>query len=204
MAKTKGDLVLKALRKAGLYSNATLTDADPQAIEDAINDLEDMMAAWQAKGIELGYQFADTENGIMPLPDDDSGIPAWANDGVALKLAVQVCMDNVIQPSDALLTAADSAYQTICIALTKIPPLERRNDMPRGSGNKSAFTWNRFYIEKDDPSTSLLLALRERQRRHQHLLVELLRVQPAFSLKTQSGHLLQIVRKMMRKHSLPI
>ena len=74
MAKTKGDLVLKALRKAGLYSNATLTDADPQAIEDAINDLEDMMAAWQAKGIELGYQFADTENGIMPLPDDDSGI----------------------------------------------------------------------------------------------------------------------------------
>lgn len=28
MAKTKGDLVLKALRKAGLYSNATLTDAD--------------------------------------------------------------------------------------------------------------------------------------------------------------------------------
>lgn len=152
MAKTKGDLVLKALRKAGLYSNATLTDADPQAIEDAINDLEDMMAAWQAKGIELGYQFADTENGIMPLPDDDSGIPAWANDGVALKLAVQVCMDNVIQPSDALLTAADSAYQTICIALTKIPPLERRNDMPRGSGNKSAFTWNRFYIEKDDPS----------------------------------------------------
>lgn len=80
-------------------------------------------------------------------------IPAWANDGVALKLAVQVCMDNVIQPSDALLTAADSAYQTICIALTKIPPLERRNDMPRGSGNKSAFTWNRFYIEKDEPST---------------------------------------------------
>lgn len=120
MAKTKGDLVLKALRKAGLYSNATLTDADPQAIEDAINDLEDMMAAWQAKGIELGYQFADTENGIMPLPDDDSGIPAWANDGVALKLAVQVCMDNVIQPSDALLTAADSAYQTICIALRKV------------------------------------------------------------------------------------
>ncbi|MBJ5132011.1 head DNA stabilization protein, partial [Salmonella enterica subsp. enterica serovar Kentucky] len=83
----------------------------------------------------------------------DSDIPAWADDGVALKLAVQVCMDNVIQPSDALLTAADSAYQTICIALTKIPPLERRNDMPRGSGNKSAFTWNRFYIENDDPST---------------------------------------------------
>lgn len=153
MAKTKGDLVLKALRKAGLYSNSTLTDADPQAVEDAINDLEDMMAAWQVKGIELGYLFADSANDVMPLPDDDSGIPAWAYDGVSLKLAVQVCMDNVIQPSDTLLSAADSAYQTICIALTTIPQLERRNDMPRGSGNKSAFTWNRYYIEQDDPST---------------------------------------------------
>lgn len=153
MAKTKGDIVLKALRKAGLYSNATLTDADPQAIEDAVNDLEDMMAQWLAKGIELGYLFADAANDVHPMPGDDSGIPAWAYDGVSLKLAVQLCMDNVIQPSDTLLAAADSAYQTICIALTKIPPLVRRNDMPRGSGNKSAFTWNRFYIEKDNPST---------------------------------------------------
>ena len=54
MAKTKGDLVLKALRKAGLYSNATLTDADPQAIEDAINDLEDMMVS--SLGISLLIQ----------------------------------------------------------------------------------------------------------------------------------------------------
>ena len=98
MAKTKGDLVLKALRKAGLYSNATLTDADPQAVEDAVNDLEDMMAAWQAKGIELGYLFADSANDVMPLPGDDSGIPAWAYDGVSLDLAVQLCMDHVFLP----------------------------------------------------------------------------------------------------------
>lgn len=145
MAKTKGDLVLKALRKAGLYSNATLTDADPQAIEDSIVDLEDMMAKWQVKGIELGYLFTE-----QPLPDDDSGIPAWANDGVSLKLAVQMCLDNVIQPSPELLSQAEESYQSICIALTTVPPLERRNDMPRGSGNKNTFTWNRFYIQKDD------------------------------------------------------
>lgn len=153
MSRTKGDLVLKALRKAGLYSNATLTDADPQAIQDAIQDLEDMMAQWEAKGIKLGYLFADAENAVEPMPDDDSGIASWANDGVSLKLAIQICMDNVIQPSDALLTAADSAYQVLCIALTTIPSLERRNDMPRGAGNRSAFSWNRFYIEKDTPNT---------------------------------------------------
>ncbi|PHM51533.1 packaged DNA stabilization gp4 family protein [Xenorhabdus sp. KK7.4] len=153
MAKTKGDLVLKALRKAGLYSDATLMDAEPQSVEDSIGDLEDMMAQWQVKGIELGYRFADSVNGVQPMPDDDSGIPAWANDGVSLKLAVQICMDNVIQPSDALLTSADAAYQSICIALTTVPPLERRNDMPTGAGNRKAFSWDRFYIEKNNPMT---------------------------------------------------
>ncbi|MEQ1967264.1 packaged DNA stabilization gp4 family protein [Xenorhabdus nematophila] len=153
MAKTKGDLVLKALRKAGLYSDATLTDAEPQSVEDSIGDLEDMMAQWQVKGIELGYRFADSVNGVQPMPDDDAGIPAWANDGVSLKLAVQICMDNVIQPSDALLTAADAAYQSICIALITVPPLERRNDMPAGFGNLKAFSWDRFYIEKNNPVT---------------------------------------------------
>lgn len=150
MARTKGELVLKALRKAGLYSNATLTDAEPQAIEDSINDLEDMMAQWLIKGIDLGYVFSGADEGGMPKPDDDSGIPAWANDGVSLKLAVQICLDNVIAPSEQLLTAADSAYQSICIALTTVPPLQRRNDMPRGTGNKTAFSWGRFYIERPD------------------------------------------------------
>lgn len=153
MAKTKGDLVLKALRKAGLYSNATLTDAEPQSVEDSVQDLEDMMSMWQGKGIELGYQFADADNDVMPMPDDDSGIPAWAVEGVSLKLAIKVCIDNLRQPPDPLLTAADEAYQAICIALTKVPPLGRRNDMPRGAGNRTAFTWGRFYVEENDPST---------------------------------------------------
>lgn len=150
MAKTKGDLVLKALRKAGLYSDATLTDAEPQSVQDNLHDLEDMMAQWKVKGIDLDYQFVDSDNDEHPMPDDDSGIPAWANDAVSLKLAINFCLDNVIQPSDALLTAADAAYQSLCIALTKVPPLQRRNDMPTGSGNRGAFSWNRFYIESEN------------------------------------------------------
>lgn len=146
MARTKGDLALKALRKAGLYSDASLTDAEPQAISDSLNDLEDMMARWQVEGIDLGYLFSDT-----PSTDDDSGIPSWANDAVSLKLALQMCLDNVITASDQLLAEADNAYQTVCIALTKVPALQRRNDMPCGTGNGSVFTWNRFYIEPSEP-----------------------------------------------------
>lgn len=43
---TKGDLVLAALRKLGVASNATLTDVEPQSMEDGVNDLEMMMAEW--------------------------------------------------------------------------------------------------------------------------------------------------------------
>ncbi len=35
---TKGDLVLAALRKLGVASNATLTDVEPQSMEDGVND----------------------------------------------------------------------------------------------------------------------------------------------------------------------
>ncbi|MDR5020037.1 packaged DNA stabilization gp4 family protein [Yersinia rochesterensis] len=148
MARTKGDLALKALRKVGLFSDATLTDAEPQAISDSLYDLEDMMARWAIEGIDLGYIFSEN-----PLTGDDSGIPAWANDGVSLKLALQMCLDNVIPASDQLLAEADNAYQTICTALTTVPPLQRRNDMPTGQGNGSSFTWNRFYIERDTLNT---------------------------------------------------
>lgn len=153
MARTKGDLVLKALRKAGLYSDATLTDADPQAIADSVRDLEDMMSAWLIDGKDLGYLFADDANDIQPLPGDDSGLPSWAYDGVSLKLAVKICLDNVIQPSATLLAEAKDAYEIICTALTTVPPLERRNDMPVGQGNRTAFVWGRFYIEKNTPNT---------------------------------------------------
>ncbi|MCU6204661.1 packaged DNA stabilization gp4 family protein, partial [Enterobacter cloacae] len=40
---TKGDIVLFALRKPAIASNATLTDVEPQSVEDAIQDLENMM-----------------------------------------------------------------------------------------------------------------------------------------------------------------
>ncbi|MDU1356775.1 MAG: packaged DNA stabilization gp4 family protein, partial [Citrobacter freundii] len=36
---TKGDLVRAALRKLAIASNATLTDVEPQSMQDAVDDL---------------------------------------------------------------------------------------------------------------------------------------------------------------------
>lgn len=51
--KTKGDLVRAALRKLGVASDATLTDVEPQSMQDAIDDLEAMMAEWYQDGKAL-------------------------------------------------------------------------------------------------------------------------------------------------------
>ncbi|ECA8080120.1 packaged DNA stabilization protein p27, partial [Salmonella enterica subsp. enterica serovar Weltevreden] len=70
---TKGDIVLFALRKPAIASNASLTDVEPQSVEDAIQDLENMMYEWQINPGDIGYLFA--ADGEEPLPDDDSGLP---------------------------------------------------------------------------------------------------------------------------------
>lgn len=73
---TKGDLVLAALRKLGVASDATLTDVEPQSMEDGVNDLEMMMAEWlggdDSPGISVGYIFADAE--VAPSPGDEHGL----------------------------------------------------------------------------------------------------------------------------------
>lgn len=65
---TKGDLVLAALRKIGIASNATLTDVEPQSVEDGVNDLEMMMAEWfqDGNGIDAGYVFTPEDTPVDP------------------------------------------------------------------------------------------------------------------------------------------
>ncbi len=51
---TKGEIVLFALRKFAIASNASLTDVEPQSIEDGVNDLEDMMSEWMINPGDIG------------------------------------------------------------------------------------------------------------------------------------------------------
>lgn len=46
---TKGEIVLFALRKAGIASDTTNTEVEPQSFEDGMTDLEDLMAELQIK-----------------------------------------------------------------------------------------------------------------------------------------------------------
>lgn len=149
MSKTKGDIALLALRRAGIASSATLTQPEPASVGDALEDLELMMAQWLVDGIDIGY--LPTE---PPQPDDESGLDLWAVEPVALKLAEKVLIDNLRPVPDALASQIQRGYELICSQVAVIPSLARRNDMPVGAGNKPWLCWrDRFYIEPDTSST---------------------------------------------------
>ena len=149
MSKTKGDIALLALRRAGIASSATLTQPEPASIGDALEDLELMMAQWLVDGIDIGYLPTDP-----PQPDDESGLGLWAVEPVALKLAEKVLIDNLRPVPDALASQIQRGYELVCSQVAVIPSLARRNDMPVGAGNKSWFSGrDRFYIEEDNSAT---------------------------------------------------
>lgn len=149
MSKTKGDIALLALRRAGIASSATLTQPEPASVGDALEDLEMMMAQWLADGIDIGYLPTDP-----PQPDDESGLELWAVEPVALKLAEKVLIDNLRPVQDALASQIQHGYELVCSQVAVIPSLARRNDMPVGAGNKSWFSGrDRFYIEEDSSAT---------------------------------------------------
>lgn len=149
MSKTKGDLALLAIRRAGIASSATLTQPEPASVGDALKDLELMMAQWLVDGIDIGYLPTDP-----PQPDDESGLELWAVEPVALNLAEKVLIDNLRQVPDALASQIQRGYELICSQVAVIPSLARRNDMPVGAGNKPWFSGrDRFYIEPDTSST---------------------------------------------------
>lgn len=149
MSKTKGDIALLALRRAGIASSATLTQPEPASVGDALEDLELMMAQWLVDGIDIGYLPTDP-----PQPDDESGLELWAVEPVALKLAEKVLIDNLRPVPDALASQIQRGYELVCSQVAVIPSLARRNDMPVGAGNNP---WlggrDRFYIEEDGSAT---------------------------------------------------
>jgi hypothetical protein len=141
---TKGDLVLAALRKLGVASNATLTDVEPQSMEDGVNDLEMMMAEWLggdiSRGINVGYIFADAD--VAPVPGEDHGLSNNAINAVIFNLACRIAPDYGLEATPKLITTARYGKER----LIKLSAMDRAkaakcgsgypHRMPIGSGNR--------------------------------------------------------------------
>ncbi|MFG6076990.1 packaged DNA stabilization gp4 family protein [Erwinia sp. OPT-41] len=139
---TKGEIVNAALRKAGLASSATLTDIDPQSVEDGLEDLELMLAEWlmddERRGIDIGYAFS--ESGVAPLPEDVHNLPKFSLNAIIINLAIRMLGDYGQEPPAQLLAKAQYGKERIIKYLTRwrTPHLHYPSRMPTGSGNRHA------------------------------------------------------------------
>lgn len=152
MAQTlkKGEIVLFSLRKAGIASDATLTDVEPQSMQDGIEDLEDMLQEWLVNPGDIGYLFSAA--GSDPLPDDDSGLPRKYKQAVGYQLMLRMMSDYALEPSDGQLSRASKSYDALLTDTLTVPSMRRRGDIPVGQGNKyDVFTADRYYPDNLEP-----------------------------------------------------
>lgn len=141
---TKGEIVLFALRKFAVASNATLTDVEPPSVEDGVEDLEDMLSEWLINPGEIGYIFS--ADGTPPDPGDDSGLPRKYKHAVGYQLLLRMMSDYGLEPSDRLLANAETSYDALLTDTLTVPSMRRRGDFPVGQGNKyDVFTSDRYY-----------------------------------------------------------
>lgn len=143
---TKGDIVRAALRKLGVASDATLTDVEPQSMQDAVEDLELMMAEWyqDGKGILTDYIFSDLDT--PPSDGDLHGMRASSVSAVMHNLAVRIAPDYVVEPAAKVVYSArygkEMLYKSSAIGRARRSPYPSR--MPTGSGNR-AVTLNEIH-----------------------------------------------------------
>lgn len=144
---TKGDIVLFALRKAAIASDATQTEVEPPSLEDGINDLEDLMAELQIKFGDLGYQFSLDEK---PSPDDESGLPSKYKHAIGYQLMLIMLSDYGIEPTPRQEASAYLSYDSLLTDTLDVPSIERRGDMPIGQGNKyTSLSNDSYYVERN-------------------------------------------------------
>lgn len=150
---TKGDIVRASLRRLGVASDATLTDVEPQSMQDAVEDLELMMAEWyqDGKGIITGYLFNTGDN--PPADGDAHGMRSSAVSAVIHNLALRIAPDYEIEPPAKVISTArygkELLYKQSALGRAKRAPYPSR--MPTGSGNSFA-NLNEWHFYPGEPA----------------------------------------------------
>lgn len=128
---TKKQLIEKAFRAIGLGS---AFNVGPEEMQDALDDLDTMMAAWAGVGLHLGY--------LLPTNADDattsavSGLPDDAVEAVILNLGIKLAPGYGKMLAPETKTSARAGYLTLLRKAVQPTPQQMPDTMPRGAGNK--------------------------------------------------------------------
>lgn len=136
----KIDIIKRAyseLRISGLTVEPT-----PEDLELALCKLEDMMAEFDSRNMNVGYLFEDE-----PDPNSAVGVTRAYWQALATNLAVRLIPSFNKQVPDTLLAQASQSLSSMAgrCAAERIRPVLPPSRQPIGSGNHVLGRWRRFY-----------------------------------------------------------
>ena len=157
MAQLKVDRITAAYSKLRISGLTVIPN--PSDLELALGELENMMAEFSARGVEVGYNFEE-----LPDPNSDLNVPIEFWNMVSTNLATRLVPDFNKDASPVLFAQASqslSQAQGICAA-NKIRNVSYPARQPVGSGNRIYARWQRFYTDFNDlppntPSTLFIM-----------------------------------------------
>lgn len=147
MSWTKRQFVEQAFEEIG-YA-AYVFDLQPEQMQSALWRLDSMMAAWNAKGIRIGYPLPSSpEGGDI---GQETGVPDAANEAVYLNLALRIAGMVGKGVSQETKMAAKMAYDTLLARAAMPREQQFPASLPLGAGNKTWRTDRPFVGEPIDP-----------------------------------------------------
>jgi hypothetical protein len=109
-------------------------DLGAEVREDALRQLDTMMATWSGVGISIGYLLPGSPDDSNI--DDDAGIPLTAVEPVYLNLAVKLAAGRGKALTPQTLAAAKSGYNAL-LGAAVTPTTGQSSGLPlNGAGNK--------------------------------------------------------------------
>lgn len=148
MAISKRGLVGDALGELGLASY--VFDITPEEMTAAVRRLDQMMAAWNKRGIRIAYSLSVGDGG--EVPDSDSGIPDTAQLAVTTNLALLLAPGYGKTPSPDTRTVAKAEYAFLCGSIDAPGPMARGPGLPMGAGNRCI--GRDYFCPDPDPLTA--------------------------------------------------
>jgi hypothetical protein len=132
MGLSKRQYVEQAFVEIGLAGY--VFDITPEELNTALRQLDSMMAAWNAKGIRLGWPIP--ANPLNADLDEETSVPDAANEAIYCGLGVRIGPTFGKEVSATTRFLAKQAYDQL-LAMAALP-MERQfpNTMPAGAGNK--------------------------------------------------------------------
>ncbi|MNO65792.1 P22 tail accessory factor [compost metagenome] len=140
MSWTKRQIVEQAFSKIGLAGY--VFDLTAEQLQDAMAQLDSMMAEWDGNGIKLGYPLAlNPQNADL---DQETNLPPYAVQAVYLNLGVRLGSDFGKEIPPRTLVNAKQGYDGLLARAAFPKEQQLPGTMPRGAGQKP---WRRV----DDP-----------------------------------------------------